>query len=70
MLSEKTDTNVSSQLQIQDFPWGGRVSDLPHMHFTVKIYAKTKQLGPVGGWLVLSHWRHHLPPPDGSTNGI
>ena len=42
------------QLRIQDFPLGGcqphwrRGVDLRGGHFSAKMYAKTKQLGPVG----------------------
>ena len=29
--------------------WGGGVFGLQRGHFSVKMYAKTKELGPVGG---------------------
>ena len=35
--------------------WGG--FGLQHGHFSVKMYAKTKELGPVGG-----HVSAHTPP--------
>ena len=37
------------QGRIQDFPWGGRGFGLQRGHFSVKMFAKTKGLGPVGG---------------------
>ena len=43
-----------TQWPIQDFPlggapthWGG--ADLRRIHFSVKTYAKTKEMNPVGG---------------------
>ena len=42
-------------------PLGG--VDLRCGHFLVKMYAKTKELGPIGGM----HWAH--PPPPRSANG-
>ena len=41
--------------------WGG--ADLWHVHFLVKMYAKTKEMDPVGGGGG-THWRY----PPGSTN--
>ena len=35
---------------------------LQHGHFSVKMYAKTKELGPVGGGV-----RRHAPPPPRSA---
>ena len=42
------------QWRIQDFPLGGRRpvgggANLWHIHFSVKTYAKTKEIDPVGG---------------------
>ena len=34
--------------------------------FLVETYAKTKELGPVGGGREGVHWRHPLGPPMGS----
>ena len=54
------------QWRIQDFllggaptRWGG--TNLRHVHFLAKTYAKTKEIDPVGGA------RAAVPPP-GSTN--
>ena len=49
--------HVGQQWRIQDFPWGGggwrgplgADMDPRHGHFSVKMYVKTKELGPVGG---------------------
>ena len=55
--------------QIQDFPWGGAWTHfgggfgLQRGHFSVKMYVKTKELGPVGGV------RRQTPPPR-SAYGI
>ena len=38
-----------NQWRIQDFPWGGGGVHLRHGHFSVKMYVKTKELGPIGG---------------------
>ena len=48
------------------FPIGGRAPvrggmDLQHGHFLVKMYAKTKELGPIGGGV-------HLARPPRSAN--
>ena len=32
-----------------DLFWGGGGVGLQHGHFSVKMYVKTKELGPVGG---------------------
>ena len=42
------------QWRIQDFPLGGRrpvggCADLRHVHFLAKMYAKMKEIDPVGG---------------------
>ena len=39
--------NMGYQWRIQDSCGGG--VDLQHGHFLVKMYAKTKELGPIGG---------------------
>ena len=44
---------VRLQWRIQDFPYRGRAPirggvDLRHGHFLVKMYVKTKELGPMG----------------------
>ena len=46
--------NTTTQWRIQDFPRGGvhplvKGVDLRCGHFLVKMYAKTKELGPIGG---------------------
>ena len=50
------------------FPVGGRGPvrggmDLRHRHFSVKLYAKMKELGPVGG-------RAPGTPPSRSANAL
>ena len=56
------------QWRIQDFPLGGGVlthwggTNLQRIHFSVKTYAKMKEMDPVGGG--------HVPQaPPGSANG-
>ena len=44
----------ADQGRIQDFPWGGMDPfsegfGLQHGHFSVKMYTKMKEFGPVGG---------------------
>ena len=43
--------------------WGG--VDLQHGHFSVKMYAKTKELGPIGGVC-----RARPPPLDPPMGGV
>ena len=45
--------------------WGGGGMDLRHGRFSVKMYAKTKELGPIGGWHAPG-----TPPPPGSANAF
>ena len=61
---------VNRQGRIQDFPWGGGGVDpfwggfgLQCGHFSVKMYAKIKELGPVGG-------RAPARPPDPPMTGV
>ena len=42
-----TQGDFTGQLRIQDFPLGG--ANLQRGRFLVEMYAKTKELGPVGG---------------------
>ena len=51
---------VTIQWRIQDFPLGS--ADLRRVHFLAKMYAKTKEMDPVGG-------RAPAAPP-GSANAI
>ena len=56
-----------NQWQIQDFPLGGCLpvgggANLRCIHFSVKKYAKTKEIDPVGGVRASS-------APPGSANG-
>ena len=59
------------QWRIQDFPWGGGGAltrwggaDPGRVHFLAKMYAKMKEMDPVGGG------GGHAPAvPPGSTNG-
>ena len=37
------------QWRIQDFPLGGGGANLRRIHFSMKMYAKTKEIDPVGG---------------------
>ena len=51
---------LHDQWRIQDFPLGG-VANFRHRHFSVKKYAKTKELDPDGGGRVPA-------APPGSAN--
>ena len=53
----------SLQWRIQDFPLGGGGANLRHVHFLAKMYAKTKEIDPVGGGRALA-------APPGSANGL
>ena len=41
--------NCCTQWRIQDFPLGGGGANLRHIHFLAKMYAKMKEIDPVGG---------------------
>ena len=43
----KGNISCMSQWRIQDFPLGGG-ADLRCIHFSAKMYAKTKEIDPVG----------------------
>ena len=55
-------THHTSQWQIQHFLWG--VMDISHGHFLVKMYAKMKELGPIGGCAP------SMPPRSTNTSHI
>ena len=68
--------NVHASLKLSDWSikmtcsGGSRISDrgcvdLRCGHFSMKMYAKTKELGPIGG-----HVPGMLPPPPRSTNDM
>ena len=49
-----TELSILNQWQIQDFPLGGGTdplggANLRCIHFLVKMYAKMKEIDPVGG---------------------
>ena len=50
------DNYISKSVADSGFPVGG--VDLQRRHFSVKMYAKTKELGPIGGGV-----RPARPPP-------
>ena len=60
--------NIAKQWRIRDFPLGAltrlRDVDLRHGHFLVKMYLKTKELGPVEG----VHRARPLDPPMSRTH--
>ena len=66
----RTGALARKQGRIQDFPLGGAWTHfggggfgLQRGHFSVKMYAKTKELGPVGGV------RRHAPPRSAYGKG-
>ena len=52
------------QWQIQDFPLGGANRPPTHMYFLAKMYAKMKELHPIGGGGGM-----HTSGTPGSANG-
>ena len=76
-LGSCTSEKMCQQLQIQDFPLGGGVSDplgegtdLRHRSFLAEMYVTMKELGPVGGGGMGRASGAPLDPPPVRTNSF